>query len=60
MVFSIFDISFIIFEHVIYPHQRCEAWLLLLVGLFGRCFEENNSAVCMNALCVICMSMFLR
>jgi len=27
-------------------------------GLFGRCFEGNDSASRMNALCVICMCLY--
>ena len=27
-------------------------------GLFGRCFEGNDSAGRMNALCVICMCLY--
>jgi hypothetical protein len=41
MVFYIFYISFIIFEHVIYLHQKCEAWLLLLVGCLVAVLRET-------------------
>jgi hypothetical protein len=41
MVFLIFFKSFIIFEHIIYPCQKCEAGLLLLVGCLVAILREG-------------------
>ena len=57
MVFSIFCKSFIIFEQVIYPQQKCEAWLLLLVGCLRETIAQAVGAIYLSFVNV-CMSMF--
>ena len=40
-MFYTFCVGFIICEHVIYPHQKYEAWLLLLVGCLVAVLRET-------------------
>jgi hypothetical protein len=61
MLFSIFYKSFIIFEHIIYPHKKCEAGFLLLVGCLVVVLRELIAHV-VEAFYLsfenVCMSMF--
>jgi hypothetical protein len=52
MLFSIFCKSFIIFEHVIYPHKKYEAGFLLLADCLV--VEGTDSACRRSVLFVIC------
>ena len=61
MVFYILCKSFIIFEQVIYPHQKCEAKLLLLVDCLVVVLREAIAHVVEAfyfSFVNVCMSMF--
>ena len=61
MVFCIFCRSSIIFEHVIYPHEKCEEGLLLLVDysviVLGETIVHAIEAIYVSFVNV-CMSLF--
>jgi len=62
-VFYTFYRRFIIFEHVIYPRQKCEAGLLLLVGCLVAILREAIPQAVESfylSFVDVCMSMFSR